>query len=151
MKASCALAIALVLTWAVGVLSVPSVRASSEVDTPQGVAADGASAAIILTSSHFGMALSTTHVASGSILGSGLGRKGAEVRWSVAGRMVVAWLITLPAAAIVGALTWLDWSRPERSDRHPVRWRADRVRRCLIIFCFLMWRHSQKDNIDASN
>ena len=78
-----------------------------EVDTPQGVAADGASAAIILTSSHFGMALSTTHVASGSILGSGLGRKGAEVRWSVAGRMVVAWLITLPAAAIVGALTWL--------------------------------------------
>ena len=74
---------------------------------PQGVAADGASAAIILTSSHFGMALSTTHVASGSILGSGLGRKGAEVRWSVAGRMVVAWLITLPAAAIVGALTWL--------------------------------------------
>ncbi|MCP3425496.1 inorganic phosphate transporter [Rothia sp. AR01] len=78
-----------------------------EIDSPQGMAAEGASAAIILTSSHFGMALSTTHVATGSILGTGLGRKGAEVRWSVAGRMVLAWLITIPAAAVVGAACWL--------------------------------------------
>ena len=68
-------------------------------------------AAIILSSSHLGMALSTTHVATGSILGSGLGRKGAEVRWGVAGRMVIAWLITLPAAASVGALCWFWPSR----------------------------------------
>ena len=53
------------------------------------------------------MALSTTHVATGSILGTGLGRKGAEVRWGVAGRMVVAWVITLPAAAAIGATTWM--------------------------------------------
>ena len=106
-KASCAIAIALG-TYLGGWRIIRTLgKGIVEVDTPQGVAADGASAAIILTSSHFGMALSTTHVASGSILGSGLGRKGAEVRWSVAGRMVVAWLITLPAAAIVGALTWL--------------------------------------------
>ena len=104
-KASCAIAIALG-TYLGGWRIIRTLgKGIVEVDTPQGVAADGASAAIILTSSHFGMALSTTHVASGSILGSGLGRKGAEVRWSVAGRMVVAWLITLPAAAIVGALT----------------------------------------------
>ena len=45
-----------------------------EIESPQGMAAEGASAAIILTSSHFGMALSTTHVATGSILGTGLGR-----------------------------------------------------------------------------
>jgi inorganic phosphate transporter, PiT family len=78
-----------------------------EIDSPQGMAAEGASAAIILTSSHFGMALSTTHVATGSILGTGLGRKGADVRWSVAGRMVLAWVITIPAAAVVGAVCWL--------------------------------------------
>ncbi len=52
------------------------------------------------------MALSTTHVATGSILGSGVGKKGATVRWGVAGRMAIAWVITLPAAAVVGALCW---------------------------------------------
>ena len=78
-----------------------------EIDSPQGMAAEASSAAIILTSSHAGMALSTTHVATGSILGTGLGRRGAEVRWGVAGRMATAWVITLPCAAIVGALTWL--------------------------------------------
>lgn len=77
-----------------------------EISSPQGMAAEASSAAIILTSSHLGMALSTTHVATGSILGTGLGKKGGSVRWGVAGRMVVAWLITLPAAAAVGALCW---------------------------------------------
>lgn len=75
-----------------------------EIEPPQGMAAEASSAAIILTSSHFGMALSTTHVATGSILGSGVGKPGAQVRWGVAGRMVVGWLLTLPAAGIVGAL-----------------------------------------------
>lgn len=74
-----------------------------EIEPPQGMAAEASSAAIILTSSHFGMALSTTHVATGSILGSGVGKPGATVRWGVAGRMVVGWLLTLPAAAVVGA------------------------------------------------
>jgi PiT family inorganic phosphate transporter len=78
-----------------------------EISSPQGMAAETASAAIILSSSHLGMALSTTHVATGSILGSGVGRPGAEVRWAVAGRMVIAWAITLPAAGIVGALCCL--------------------------------------------
>ena len=55
------------------------------------------------------MALSTTHVATGSILGSGVGKPGAQVRWAVAGRMAAAWLITLPAAGLVGALSfWLS-------------------------------------------
>lgn len=74
-----------------------------EIDSPQGMAAEASSAAIILTSSHMGMALSTTHVATGSILGTGIGRPGAKVRWGVAGRMGAAWLITMPAAGIVGA------------------------------------------------
>jgi inorganic phosphate transporter, PiT family len=84
------------------VSSAPSVRAS-----PQGFSAESASAAVILTSSVAGMALSTTHVATGSILGSGLGKPGGEVRWKVAGRMAAAWLITLPAAGLVGALSFL--------------------------------------------
>ena len=79
-----------------------------EISSPQGMAAEASSAAVILTSSHLGFALSTTHVATGSILGSGLGKKGAEVRWGVAMRMVLAWFITLPAAGLVGAVCfWL--------------------------------------------
>jgi inorganic phosphate transporter, PiT family len=77
-----------------------------EIKSPQGMAAETSSAAIILLSSHFGYSLSTTHVATGSILGSGVGKPGAEVRWSVAARMAVAWLITLPSAGLVGAVTY---------------------------------------------
>lgn len=77
-----------------------------EISSPQGMAAESASAAVILTSSQLGFALSTTHVATGSILGSGLGRKGATVRWRVAGRMGLAWLTTLPLAGVVGAAMW---------------------------------------------
>jgi inorganic phosphate transporter, PiT family len=74
-----------------------------EIESPQGMAAESASAAVILLSSGFGYSLSTTHVATGSIIGTGLGKKGAEVRWNVAGRMATAWLFTLPSAAVVGA------------------------------------------------
>jgi inorganic phosphate transporter, PiT family len=74
-----------------------------EIEAPQGMAAESASAAIILLSSSFGYSLSTTHVATGSIIGTGLGKRGAEVRWNVAGRMATAWIFTLPAAGIVGA------------------------------------------------
>jgi PiT family inorganic phosphate transporter len=77
-----------------------------EIDSPQGMAAESSSAATILLASHFGYSLSTTHVATGSILGSGVGKKGAEVRWSVAGRMAIAWVITLPSAGAVGALAY---------------------------------------------
>jgi PiT family inorganic phosphate transporter len=74
-----------------------------EIESPQGMAAESSAAATILLSSHFGYSLSTTHVATGSILGSGVGKKGATVRWNVAGRMATAWLFTLPAAGVVGA------------------------------------------------
>src|ERR1700729_3071713 len=74
-----------------------------EIDSPQGMAAESASAAIILLSSGFGSSLSTTHVPPRSIIGTGLGKRGAEVRWNVAGRMATAWLFTLPCSAVVGA------------------------------------------------
>ncbi|MFG3018749.1 anion permease [Streptomyces sp. NPDC048254] len=77
----------------------------TEIQSPQGFAAETASTAVILTSAHMGFALSTTQVASGSILGAGLGRKLAEVRWGIAGRMVAAWVITLPCAALVGGIS----------------------------------------------
>ncbi len=77
-----------------------------EIKSPQGMAAESSSAAIILLSAHFGYALSTTQVCTGSVMGSGLGKPGGEVRWGVAGRMVVAWLVTLPLAGLVGAITY---------------------------------------------
>ena len=77
-----------------------------EIESPQGMASESASAAVILCSTNFGYSLSTTHVATGSILGAGVGKKGAVVRWHVAHRMVAAWLFTLPAAGLVGALAY---------------------------------------------
>ena len=77
-----------------------------EIKSPQGMAAESSSAAIILLSAHFGYALSTTQVCTGSVMGSGLGKPGGEVRWGVAGRMAVAWLVTLPLAGLVGAVTY---------------------------------------------
>ena len=149
-KASCAIAIALG-TYLGGWRIIRTLgKGIVEVDTPQGVAADGASAAIILTSSHFGMALSTTHVATGSILGTGLGRKGAEVRWGVAGRMVVAWVITLPAAAAIGATTWMIGAGLNSLTNTQFVGELV-VFAILVVFCLWMGRHSQKDAIDASN
>jgi PiT family inorganic phosphate transporter len=77
-----------------------------DISSPQGLAADASSATVILASSQLGFALSTTHVATGSIMGVGIGKKGATVRWSVAGRMVAAWAITFPAAAVIGAIMY---------------------------------------------
>ncbi|MDT0156920.1 anion permease [Microbacterium sp. ARD32] len=76
----------------------------TEVKPAQGFAAESSTAATILASSAFGFALSTTQVASGSVIGSGLGRRGSVVRWRTAGRIAVGWLLTLPAAGLVGAL-----------------------------------------------
>ncbi|MBB4690233.1 inorganic phosphate transporter [Paractinoplanes abujensis] len=105
-KAACAIAIALG-TYLGGWRIIRTLgKGLVEIAPPQGMAAESSSAAVILASSHLGFALSTTHVATGSILGSGVGKPGAQVRWRVAGRMVATWLITLPAAAVVGALMW---------------------------------------------
>jgi len=75
-----------------------------EVTSPQGLAAETTSAAAILASSHMGFGLSTTQVCAGSIMGSGVGRKLADVRWGTARRMVYGWLLTLPAAALAGGI-----------------------------------------------
>jgi PiT family inorganic phosphate transporter len=105
-KVACALAIALG-TYLGGWRIIRTLgKGLVDIKPAQGMAAQMASAAVILSSSHLGFALSTTHVATGSVVGSGLGRPGASVRWRVAGRMLAAWLITLPAAAVVGGVMW---------------------------------------------
>jgi inorganic phosphate transporter, PiT family len=77
-----------------------------KMDPAQGFAAQGAGAAVILSASHVGFPLSTTHVISGAIMGAGAAKRLSAVRWGVAGNIVVAWVLTLPAAASVGALTY---------------------------------------------
>ena len=116
-----------------------------EISPPQGMAAETSSAAIILLSSHFGYSLSTTHVATGSILGSGLGKPGAEVRWGVAGRMATAWLITLPAAGLVGAITYFVVNGIGGYVGAIVGFLA------LIGVSFAIWWQSRKEPIDHSN
>lgn len=76
----------------------------TDLHSPQGFVAEASSTAVVLASAHLGLALSTTHVSGGSVLGSGLGRRGAHVRWGVAGRILLTWLVTLPAAAILAGL-----------------------------------------------
>jgi inorganic phosphate transporter, PiT family len=79
-------------------------RRISDIESTQGFAAETASTAVILSSAHLGFALSTTQVTTGAVLGSAAGRRGATVRWGVAAEMVAGWLLTLPAAAALGAL-----------------------------------------------
>jgi inorganic phosphate transporter, PiT family len=77
-----------------------------KMDAAQGFSAQGAGATVILASSHFGYPLSTTHVINGGIMGAGAAKRVSAVRWGVAGNIAVAWALTLPAAALGGALVW---------------------------------------------
>ncbi len=75
----------------------------AKIDPPQGFAAQTATASILWATAHFGFPVSTTHTVSGSVLGAGAVRGFSAVRWGVAGNILVAWILTLPAAALVGA------------------------------------------------
>jgi inorganic phosphate transporter, PiT family len=77
-----------------------------KMDPAQGFAAQGVGATVILAASHVGFPLSTTHVISGAIMGAGAAKRFSAVRWGVAGNIAVAWVLTLPASAAVGALTY---------------------------------------------
>jgi PiT family inorganic phosphate transporter len=77
-----------------------------KMDAAQGFAAQGAGSAVILAASHVGFPLSTTHTISGAVIGSGAAKRLSAVRWGVAGNIVVAWVLTLPAAAVIGGLTY---------------------------------------------
>jgi PiT family inorganic phosphate transporter len=77
-----------------------------KMDAAQGFSAQGAGAAVILASTHFGFPLSTTQVINGGVMGAGAAKRLSAVRWGVAGNIVLAWLLTLPCAAAIGALAY---------------------------------------------
>jgi PiT family inorganic phosphate transporter len=115
----------------------------TELQPQQGFAAQTSAATVILASSHLGFSLSTTHSVSGSVMGAGLGRKGGVVRWSTATRMFVAWGLTLPAAAVVGALAE---SVTDLGD-----WGTGVVAAFLIASSAAIWKLSRREVIDHSN
>ena len=116
----------------------------TDVKPAQGFSAEASTASTILASSALGFALSTTQVASGSVIGSGLGRRGSKVRWRTVGRIMVGWLLTLPAAGAVGALAalivvWLpEWGIL-----------IDTILAVLIIVG--LFRRSRRDAVTAAN
>jgi len=105
-KLGCALAIA--LGTASGGWRIINTMGNrlTELESPQGFAAESSSAAVILASSYYGYPLSTTQVVSGGVMGAGLGKRLAGVHWEVVGQMVTAWLFTIPSAALLAAAAW---------------------------------------------
>ncbi|HUH52679.1 MAG TPA: inorganic phosphate transporter [Microbacteriaceae bacterium] len=141
--ATCALAIALG-TYSGGWRIIRTLGAGlTEIKPAQGFAAETSTAVTILASSHLGFALSTTQVASGSVMGSGLGRRGSEVRWRTAGRIGIGWLLTLPSAGIIGAVAAVI------AHAGPIGLIIDTVIG-LGVIGFIFWR-SRRNRVTSSN
>ncbi|SBT92937.1 inorganic phosphate transporter, PiT family [Streptomyces sp. DI166] len=115
----------------------------TDLQPQQGFAAQTSAATVILASSHLGFSLSTTHSVSGSVMGAGLGRKGGVVRWSTATRMFVAWGLTLPAAALVGAIA--EWVTGFGS------WGTGLVAAFLVASSAAIWKISRREVVDHTN
>ncbi|AXK34201.1 inorganic phosphate transporter [Streptomyces armeniacus] len=115
----------------------------TDIQPPQGFAAQTSAAATILASSHIGFSLSTTHVCSGAVMGSGLGRKGGIVRWSTAGRMVAGWGLTIPAAGLVAAFSTVV---AEQGD-----WGVTAVAVAAVVACGAIWLASRREPVDHTN
>ena len=77
-----------------------------KMDAAQGFSAQSAGAAVILASTFLGFPISTTHAINGGVVGAGTARRVSAVRWGVAGNILAAWLLTLPAAAAIGAAAY---------------------------------------------
>ena len=82
-----------------------------KLDPVHGFAAETTAATIIIGASHFGMPVSTTHVISSAIIGVGSSDRFSAVRWGVAGNIVIAWVLTIPASGLVAWLSWELLSR----------------------------------------
>ncbi|MCX4663048.1 inorganic phosphate transporter [Streptomyces uncialis] len=115
----------------------------TDLEPPQGFAAQTSAATVILASSHLGFSLSTTQSCSGAVMGAGLGRKGGVVRWSTATRMFVAWGLTLPAAGLVGALAELLTKQGT--------WGVIATGTLLIAGSAVIWVLSRRDIVDHNN
>ena len=77
-----------------------------KMDPAQGFSAQGSGAAVVLAATHLGYPLSTTHVISGGVMGAGAATRLSAVRWGVAGNIAIAWVLTLPASALIGAVVY---------------------------------------------
>jgi PiT family inorganic phosphate transporter len=140
---SCALAIA-IGTYSGGWRIIRTLgRGLTEVKPAQGFAAETSTAATILASSHLGFALSTTQVASGSVVGSGLGRRGSSVRWGTAGRIAIGWVLTLPSAGVVGGVAALI------AALGPVGILIDALSAVAVV-AYIFWR-SRRNRISSRN
>ncbi|GGZ94185.1 inorganic phosphate transporter [Streptomyces bluensis] len=115
----------------------------TDLQPQQGFAAQTSAATVILASSHLGFSLSTTHSVSGAVMGAGLGRRGGVVRWSTATRMFVAWGLTLPAAALVGA--GAEWVTSFGS------WGTALVAVFLVTSSAAIWLVSRREVVDHTN
>jgi PiT family inorganic phosphate transporter len=116
----------------------------THIEPPQGFAAQTTAAAVLLTATQGGLPLSTTHITSGAVLGSGVGKKSAVVQWRVAGSMAIAWVLTLPAAAVVAAGIGLI---VKGGGTLPI------TLVCVVAVLALLavWRWSRRDPVNAQN
>jgi len=141
--AACALAIALG-TYSGGWRIIKTLgKGITDVEPAQGFSAEASTTATILASSTVGFALSTTQVASGSVIGTGLGRKGAKVRWRTAGRIAAGWLITIPAAAVVSGVAALISSEGF--------WGVLAVAALAVGGIAFIWFYSRRNVVDHNN
>ena len=145
-KVSCAVAVALG-TFSGGWRVIKTLGTKvTDILPGQGFSAETASSTTILASSYFGFSLSTTQVVSGGVMGAGLGKRGGVVHWSVVKRMVVAWCLTLPAAAVMGAVAEkITAAFP--SDTAGVAFVAIVAGGVLL---FIFWK-ARQDNVTADN
>jgi PiT family inorganic phosphate transporter len=116
-----------------------------EVRPPQGFGSETVAATVILASSHVGYPLSTTQVVSGAVAGSGVGRPGAIVNWLVARNIVVGWLLTLPAAAGVGALAYAVIDVLGGSAFGVIV-----VSVAMVVGAFLLWRANRAQPVEPA-
>jgi PiT family inorganic phosphate transporter len=116
----------------------------TEVRPPQGFSSEEVAATVILASSHFGYPLSTTHVVSGAVTGSGVGRPGAQVDWAIAGRIVTGWALTLPAAGAMAAVVYgVTRLFGASSAVGPIA-----ITVILLIVAFFLWRANNASKVE---
>jgi PiT family inorganic phosphate transporter len=115
----------------------------TEVRPPQGFSSEEVAATVILASSHFGYPLSTTHVVSGAVTGSGVGRPGAQVDWAVARRIVTGWVLTVPSAGLTAAIVFeITYICVTDCSFGPAA-----VTLILAIACFFLWRANNASKV----
>ena len=119
----------------------------TDIEPPQGFAAEASTASVILAGSYFGYPLSTTQVVTGSVMGAGLGKKLNSVHWNVLGRMVGAWIFTIPAAAVLGGVEW------SIADIFGANSNVGAIVISLLAAAgaFVLWRLSQRSKVTADD